>query len=196
MSADDSLTDWINRLQDGDEQAARRVWNYYCERLLALAKVRLAASRKGPADEEDVLVSTFETLFRRAKRGQFAWVSDRDDLWRLLVTIVDRKAINVLRKEQRLKRGGGGEAGDTAVIGTADSRVEAPALEPTPEFAAMFAESVERLLALLDDDELRRIALLRLDGYANAEIAGLIGKSLPTVERRLRLIRSRWEHWN
>jgi len=65
---------------------------------------------------------------------------------------------------------------------------------PTPDEAAAFAEEVERWLALLPED-LRRIALYRLEGNTNAEIAALpeMGCSLRTVERKLRLIREAWD---
>jgi DNA-directed RNA polymerase specialized sigma24 family protein len=40
----------------------------------------------------------------------------------------------------------------------------------------------------------RRNTLLgKLEGYTNEEIAAKIGRALPTVERRLRLIRQRWQ---
>jgi DNA-directed RNA polymerase specialized sigma24 family protein len=48
------------------------------------------------------------------------------------------------------------------------------------------------LLALLPDEQLRRIAGRRLAGYKNAEIAKELGVIERTVERRLQLIRSLW----
>jgi DNA-directed RNA polymerase specialized sigma24 family protein len=60
------------------------------------------------------------------------------------------------------------------------------------ESAAAMAESLSQLLAALDPD-LRQIALLKLEGRTNEEIATLTGRSLATVERRLRLIRRRWK---
>ena len=70
--------------------------------------------------------------------------------------------------------------------------------EPTPEFAAEMVEAVERLFNLLDDQELQRIASMKLEGYSNEEIAVGVGCSLPTVERRLKLIRELWktERWD
>jgi DNA-directed RNA polymerase specialized sigma24 family protein len=65
--------------------------------------------------------------------------------------------------------------------------------DPTPEFAAEMVEAVDRLFDKLADDELRQIARHKLEGYTNEEIAGKIGRSLPTVERRLRLIRELWQ---
>ena len=54
-------------------------------------------------------------------------------------------------------------------------------------------EAVDRLFNLLDDKEQRRIALRKLEGYSNEEIAAEIGRSLPTVERRLKMIREIWK---
>lgn len=65
--------------------------------------------------------------------------------------------------------------------------------EPTPEFAAEMIEAVDQLFNLLDDQELRQIALMKLEGYSNEEIAVEIGRSLPTVERRLKMIRQIWK---
>ena len=51
---------------------------------------------------------------------------------------------------------------------------------------------MDRLFDQLDDDQLRQIAVHKLEGYTNEEIASKINRALPTVERRLRLIRERW----
>jgi DNA-directed RNA polymerase specialized sigma24 family protein len=46
---------------------------------------------------------------------------------------------------------------------------------------------------LLDDDLLRRLALLRMEGYSNEQIAERLGCGLRTIERKLALIRKTWE---
>jgi DNA-directed RNA polymerase specialized sigma24 family protein len=148
-------------------------------------------------DEEDVVVSAFETFFRRTQEGQFPQLDDRDDLWQLLVAITERKAINQLRNQTRLKRGGGRVRGESVfrrgdnddLPGNLDGR---PGIEPTPDMAALLAEDLRLLLERLTDDELRKIALLKMEGWTNPEIAAKTGRSLPTIERRLRLIRDIW----
>ena len=65
--------------------------------------------------------------------------------------------------------------------------------EPTPAFAAQVAEECRRLLERLDSAELRDVALRKVEGYGNEEIATQLGCGLRTVERRLRLIRGIWE---
>ena len=65
--------------------------------------------------------------------------------------------------------------------------------EPTPEAAAQFTEDYERLLARLDDQTLRTIALRKLEGHTNEAIADELGTSPRTVDRKLNLIRKIWE---
>jgi len=66
------------------------------------------------------------------------------------------------------------------------------AQEPTPEFAAMVAEETRRLLGRLEDEQLRQIALDRMEGYTTDEIAERLGCARRTVARRLDLIRQLW----
>ena len=64
--------------------------------------------------------------------------------------------------------------------------------EPTPDFLAMLDEQFQRLLALLRDDRLREIVILRLEGYTVAEIAARFGIGICAVECKLQLIRSKF----
>ena len=64
--------------------------------------------------------------------------------------------------------------------------------EPSPELIATVADSLNHLLSNFSDGELRSIVLLKLEGYSNDEVAEKIGRSVPTIERRLRLVRDRW----
>ncbi len=65
--------------------------------------------------------------------------------------------------------------------------------EPTPESAAMIQEQFQELLDSLGDSTLRQIALWRMDGLSNAEIAQKMGCVLRTVERKIERIRAIWE---
>ena len=54
------------------------------------------------------------------------------------------------------------------------------------------AEECRRLLDRLGNPELRELAVWKMEGYTNDEIAAKISRSLRTVERKLRLIRDTW----
>ena len=54
------------------------------------------------------------------------------------------------------------------------------------------AEEYERLVARLGDADLRRVAVWKMEGYSNKEIATKLGCVPRTVERKLGLIRTLW----
>jgi DNA-directed RNA polymerase specialized sigma24 family protein len=66
--------------------------------------------------------------------------------------------------------------------------------EPPPDLAVAFAEQVRHLLGRLPGDDLRRVALARLEGCTVAEAANRLGCSRRAVERKLHLIRQLWQH--
>jgi DNA-directed RNA polymerase specialized sigma24 family protein len=73
------------------------------------------------------------------------------------------------------------------------ARPEFLGVEPDPAEAVALAEICTRLLERLGKEDLRQVALLRLEGYSNAEIAHRLGRHEGTVERKLQMIREIWE---
>lgn len=194
MPSGNSVSHWIELLQSsGSPDAAEQLWARYFERLVRLARGRLQRQPRRAADEEDVALSAFHSFCRGTEQGRFPRLADRDDLWRLLVTLTERKASHQVRDERRLKRGGGAVLGESGVGGPDEGFAQMAGREPTPEFAAQMAEECGRLLSCLDDPELQSIAVFRMEGYTAAEIAGRLGCAVSTVERRLRLIRQIWK---
>jgi DNA-directed RNA polymerase specialized sigma24 family protein len=189
MSSNGTVTFWIGQLKAGDEQAAQKLWEGYFGRLVSLARAKLRGAQRRVADEEDVALSAFDSFCRGAERNRFPKLEDRDDLWQLLVMITARKAIDLRQYENRQRRGG---AVATVELGRDEANLieQIVGREPTPEFAMQIAEETERLLAGLDDVDLRQIALWKMEGYTNEEIAERLDVATRTIERRLRLIRS------
>jgi DNA-directed RNA polymerase specialized sigma24 family protein len=191
---DESITRWIHDLKQGDAQAAERLWKQYFQRLTALARARLKNTPRKLADEEDVALSVFDSLRRGAARDGYPKLSDRHDLWALLLVLTSRKVCDYFARERRQKRGGGkvavfSELDDGASAATALDAVLSR--EPTPEIAAILAEACGRLLNRLDGD-LRAIALGKMEGYSNGELASQLNCGLRTIERRLEIIRRIW----
>jgi DNA-directed RNA polymerase specialized sigma24 family protein len=193
-----SVTHWLGRLKAGDLAAAQHLWEGYFCRLVELARVRLRDAPRRAADEEDVALSAFHSFCRGAERGRFPRLGDRGDLWQVLVVLTARKAANLVKRECRQKRGGGKVWNASALAGS-DPAAGVPAFadligrEPDPEFAAQVAEECRRLLERLGDATLGEVALWKMEGYTNEEIAARLGRSLATVERKLQLIRQVWE---
>ena len=198
MSSVGSVTYWIHQLQAGDQAACQKLWEGYFQRLVSLARVKLQATPRRAADEEDVALSAFHSFCCGAEEGRFPRLSDRDDLWQLLVLLTARKAANLVRRERRHKRGGGKVLNASALAAGAVPGEESGFLnligrEPDPGFAAQVAEECRRLLERLGDPTLRAVAVWKMEGHTNEEIAARLDRSLPTVERKLARIRRAWE---
>ncbi|MEQ8787640.1 MAG: ECF-type sigma factor [Pirellulaceae bacterium] len=192
--AQHSVTQWLQDLQSGDEEAARRLWERYFEQLVQVARKRLGGAPRRIADEEDVALSAFDSLCRRAARGGFDEVADREGLWRLLIVMARQKAVDRIRSAMAQKRGGGEVRGES-VFGpaSADMGIDQIACQqPTPEFLADVDERYQACLQSLRDDTLRNIAVRRLEGYSTEEIAREVGITARSVRRKLDLIRATW----
>jgi DNA-directed RNA polymerase specialized sigma24 family protein len=195
MPSEGSVSRLIDGLVVGDAVAVQRLWERYFRRLVGLARKKLAGSSRRAADEEDVALSAFDSFCRNAERGLFPQLLDRDSLWRVLVVITARKSAHQRRDENRLKRGGG-----ALLHSETSSEDEEPVIldellsrEPNPEFAALAAEEHQRLLAALGEEELRAVALWRMEGYTVEEVAARLGVAARSVKRKLQLIRTIWE---
>jgi RNA polymerase sigma factor (sigma-70 family) len=196
-----SVTQLLDRLRSADpnirNEAAAALWKRYCDDLLDLACQNLDRRLQRRVGADDIVQRTFKSFFLRQQRGQYH-LADRSDLLRLLVRMTLNKVRGAALRETRRRRDY--RRDQTATTSAADpgedndwllAQVEKGG--PTPDEAAALAEEAELLLAQLPDD-LRRIALYKLEGYTNEEIAALpeIGCSVRTVERKLRLIREAW----
>jgi DNA-directed RNA polymerase specialized sigma24 family protein len=192
-----SVTNWIRDLRGDDATAASRaLWARYFEQLARIARARLGTTPRGPADEEDVALSVLDSFFRGAAAGHYPDLKNREDLWRLLLTITARKAYNQRRDETRQKRGGGRTVTAAALAGAEpdgdDFLAQAISEELSPESAAIVTDEYRRLFGSLGDESLRVVALMKLEGHSNEEIARSLDCGLRTVERKLDVIRKRW----
>ena len=178
------------------ELAARLVWRRYFQELLALARSHLSARIRGREDEEDVLQSMYKSFCLRQRRGDFD-LSNRDQLWKLLVQITLRKARNTANRHLQAKRDVRRDASGNAA--PADNFDEPTALlnqldmdDPTPAEAALLNEALEQRFQALREPQLRLIAQKKLEGYTNQEIAGELQCTVRSVERKLERIRTYW----
>src|SRR3954452_9611195 len=134
-----TVTVLIKSLKVGDQEAARRLWERYFADLVRLARARLKNAPRGAADEEDVALDAFDCLCRGVQAGRFPRLDNREDLWRILLTITVRKAFNHVEYERRLRRGGVRAMAEAARLAEAlqaeGDLTRAPCREPSPELA-------------------------------------------------------------
>jgi DNA-directed RNA polymerase specialized sigma24 family protein len=195
VAPDGSITGWIDPLKAGDPQAAQVLWDRFFRRLVALARKKLQSANRRTADEEDIALSAFASLCRGAEAGRFPKLGDRDNLWRVLALLTARKAWHLMRDAHRAKR----SAPEPSVADTPPSAAQQTewhqflSREPNPAFAAQMEEEYRLLLGRLADRELETIAVWKLEGYTNEEIAAKLDCTMRTVERKVRIIRGIWQ---
>jgi DNA-directed RNA polymerase specialized sigma24 family protein len=181
-----SVTIWIEQLRASDPVAARELWHRFFARMVEAARQRLASGLRRVADEEDAALSAFLAFQQGAQQGRFPNLTNRDELWNLLFTLTTRAAAGQLRHERRAKRGGG-RLGDAAALGKVidDS--------PQPDEEAAFQDDLAHTLEALGDEQLKQIALARLEGRSIEEIALSMNVAHVTIRRRLSIIRLTWQ---
>jgi RNA polymerase sigma-70 factor (ECF subfamily) len=187
-----SVTNW---LRHHDDEAARQLWERYVHRLLNLAQQDLDRAVQVRIGAEDVVQSAFRSFFRR--RADYN-LTDRDELWSLLVTITLNKVRNANRRHRRKKRDVRRTQSEGGVTGLEDAGCVFDLMgdeAPTPEEAVALAEELEQRLRDLEaagDPDLPRIAGLKLDGYSNRQIAEALKLTERAIERKLGRIRKCW----
>ena len=193
----DDVRQWLDQLQQGEPEAAQRVWEQYFAQLVRLAQRKMGTLPRRVADEEDVALSAMNSFVQVARAGKFPRLDDESDLWRLLVTITARKVTAQRRRHFAARRSGGKVRGESIFLqGDNDRQMGGIAAVPgeiaTPAFAAQVADECRVLFEKLDDPLLRDIARWKMEGFSNEEIAVKLGRTERTIERKLALIRDSW----
>lgn len=202
MQPEESVTAWLDQLKAGQISQAGLLWRRYQAQLVRLARRKLGDSPRRVADEEDVVLLAFDGFLQGVADGRFTHLDDRDDLWQVLVMLTERQAIAARRRERTLKRGQDMVRGESVFEAVESTDSHRPGLDqmaacaPTPAFTAEMTERLGELLNQLADTSQRQIALGKLAGYTNKELADQLGISLRAVERKLSIIRDQWRGAN
>jgi len=189
-SGDSSISHWIARLRRGDSAASFELWERYSKRMQTLGRKRLAGAARAAFDEEDVALSAYGAFCSAIQEGRYSSIQGRDDLWPLLATFTMRKANDRLRGEGAWKRGGRGTDGSIRDEAFSLSHVPSPELDPA--LRALVNDDFAQLMRSLNDPDLERLVVLKLDGHTNEEIAENMGLTRRTIQRMLNLVRAIW----
>ena len=196
MTDDHSISVLLLQLEQDPNNVAGELWSRFIERLIRAADRYLRNLPRRMVDEEDIALSAFASFVKGAAEGRFQRLKNRDDLWQVLAMLAERKAIAAYRREHAEKRGGGLVRGESVF---AKMLAESSAIagidqigDPKPQVLDAITTTVREKLEGLGDDLLTKIAMLKLEGYTNAEIAAQQSIALRSVERKLQLIRDKW----
>jgi RNA polymerase sigma-70 factor, ECF subfamily len=201
MSSIGSLTLRIQDLRSPDvrqrDEAARVIWDHFEARLRSLVRRHLDNRIRRREDEQDILQSMYASFCNGQLEGKTPPAS-REELWKLLVRITMCKVVNTANRHMAARRDVRRERSSVAPavpIGIPFPRWmldHVDRAQPSPEEKIIVVEEIQRLLHGLPED-LRGIVLWKLEGFTNAEIACMIGRTVRCVELKMQLIRKRLE---
>ena len=183
----DSFVEFVAKLRGGDDAAARELFGRFAHQLIALALRHIDVRLRHKVDPEDVVQSVYKSFFVRYGDGGNLDIVNWNSLWGLLTLITVRKCAERAAYHHAECRDAAREVspqGDEA-----EPWLEPLGREPTPLEAAVLSETVELLLAGLDEEE-RPILELSLQGYTTREISERLGRA----ERTVRLLREGVRH--
>jgi DNA-directed RNA polymerase specialized sigma24 family protein len=173
-----SVAQAIAEYQNGNGDSLGQIINAYFALLLTKARVRLGSFRQ--SDQEGLVQSTFGSFLGGAMEGQYPGLNHRDELRRLLATIMHRKIAHAIRDETTEI------AGDGRVQNEPEGGLLAAGGGPDPLEEAICRE----WLAHMDEKGLLKEARLVWEGHHYHEIAEELGIPEPRARRLITLVKA------
>jgi RNA polymerase sigma-70 factor (ECF subfamily) len=189
MSPSDSFAELMGRLQKGDDTGSAEVFERFMKRLIGLAHKHLDKCIHQKESPEDVALSALKSFFIGHRAGRLT-VDGWGGLWALLTVITVRKCFNRNTHYHRDRRDIRREQVAAPTEEAVNPDWEGLAREPTPEEAAILAETVEHVIASFEEREREMVALI-LQGLGEQEISARVGRSERSVKRLQADVRKR-----
>lgn len=184
---DEESVNILQRLKDGDKDAATELHDRFAHRLIALARSRISKKLARRVDPEDVVQSVYRSFFANADDDRYVFEKS-GDMWRLLSSITVNKVLRQVQKHTRKKRSINAEQS----VMTPTSMGLPPemlASGPSPSDALTMIEEMESVMGELDQQQ-RQVLELRLQGRSTEQIAREFNKSERTIRRTLEKTRA------
>jgi RNA polymerase sigma factor (sigma-70 family) len=185
-----SVSRMLRLVRVGDDVAAAELWQRCFPKLVAIARRWLQNLPHRREDAEDAAQSAMISFWKKLRREDESAELDRNSMWKLLATIAIRKTRGQLRREGAQKRGAGAVFNESEMLTEYSGRRSLDDMLGSVSTGDFDVACEEWLMRLPDD--LRPLAVLRVLGHTNEEIAKLLDCSARTVERKLQLIRDIW----
>ena len=179
MCENAAFADFVRRIRDGDDQAARELVQLYEPVIRREVRLRLRDERLASRfDWTDICQSVMASFFVRAAAGQYD-LEQPDQLLRLLVVMARHKLTQQVRRNSADRR-------DCRRLETHDRAYleEGSAAVPSPSRLVAGREWLEEVRRRLTEEE-RRLADLRGQGCEWAEIAARLGGTAEARRKQL-----------
>jgi RNA polymerase sigma-70 factor, ECF subfamily len=191
MPTSESFLNLMAQLRQGDDAAARELFDRFARRLIGLARSQVNPRLLHKIEPEDVVQSVYRTFFRRHGAEQVV-ASDWDGLMGLLTVITVRKCLKRVEYFRAACRDARLEVGLEPPTDGSGSWRQVLDREPTPDEAAQLTETLEAVLLRYDPED-REVIELTLQGDTVQAIAARLGRAERSVRRLREGVRKRLE---
>ena len=186
---DGELSDFLRRIQAGDEEAARELLSRYEAEVRLVVRRQLPRLLRSRFDSLDFLQSVWGSFFRRMRTAPTEFEDSRH-LVAFLARAAKNKVIDEYRRAASRKQDMHREE---PLWGDGDrARETSPTRSTRPARSPQAREVFGRLRELLPEDR-RAILELKAEGLSSKEIGERLGISERTVQRVLEDLRRRME---
>lgn len=168
-----SITGWLDSVRQGNDEAAKNIWDRWYERLCA--RVSPHSGRLRIHDNEDIASDAFADFFAALRAGKFSSLRNRAEIWKLLATIAVRKSTASYRFEHAKRRGGGRRVYSIEELKQKSSSMAAPRRPIT-------SVVIEEVIRSISNPMLARVARMKIEGMDNPDIAIELDCSIRTVQ--------------
>jgi RNA polymerase sigma-70 factor (ECF subfamily) len=176
------LTGIIERMREGDPDAARLIYDRFAAELRAATRKRISLKFRSRFDEEDILQSVFRSFF--ARQASDAWdLQNWESLRAILRVMARRKCGRQITRHHCNRRDVNQEVPlDSAYSSLVGGSV--PSAGDSVESQMMTHEALEQAMGSLSDRECEILRLF-LDFHTPIEIAQRLGCAARTVRRAI-----------
>lgn len=185
-----SITVWLDRMRDGDNAAATRLWNYFSPNLLR--KTAPECRNLRICDEEDIVTVAFLQLTRAMKENKADGVTNRKEFWRLLCVITKRKIRDWIRYDKAKSRGGECDVISIDAVHHDFSKDFKLSSTNRENDQVSLMDRFIQMVDKMDRPEFGKIIKMKVQGCTNSKIARELGLSLRTTQYLIQDIKEAW----
>ena len=196
-----AITRLLQQMAAADASVSERLFRFYHGQLRQVARRALARHNRRMEDEDDLVSMVLGEFLMAGAVGNLPILESREDALRMLWTRVSQRGKNMVRNENRARRGGGRVRGDSVLDRPSDNPVvngfdRFPGDSPNPDAALLLAEDVAELhFRFLDclGPLLEPAGRMWLQGCTPLQMAQELKISLASAYRKLDKILQRFE---
>jgi DNA-directed RNA polymerase specialized sigma24 family protein len=145
---------------------------------------------------KDIATDVLMKISRDLTAGRHRQLNNRQDLWILLISIVNEHIVQ--HRKDRIPQGGSipQELSITDYLSNCEQDLEF-LLSKGNRYGSLqeILDRFEDLISIVKDKQSKEVAILKLQGYSNREIGSQLGIVGKTVDRKVNKIISRWKHY-